>query len=133
MSQPGVAGPDSANRIDRPGTAEDTWASWPELRRLPIARPLAWRSVVVVAAHPDDEVLGAGGTMAMLAAGGVRLRLIAVTDGEGSHPGTDPAGIARTRIAESVTALDRLGAGVPAGWPATSGSFEAGVIRLLRD
>jgi DNA topoisomerase I len=29
--------------------------------------------------------------------------------------------------------LDRLGAGVPAGWPATSGSFEAGVIRLLRD
>jgi LmbE family N-acetylglucosaminyl deacetylase len=110
VSQPGVAGPDSANRIDRPGTAEDTWASWPELRRLPIARPLAWRSVVVVAAHPDDEVLGAGGTMAMLAAGGVRLRLIAVTDGEGSHPGTDPAGIARTRIAESVTALDRLGA-----------------------
>lgn len=29
--------------------------------------------------------------------------------------------------------LDRLGAGVPAGWPATSGGFEAAVIRLLRD
>ncbi len=74
-----------------------------------MARPLAWPSVVVVAAHPDDEVLGVGGTMAILAAGGVRLRLIAVTDGEGSHPGTEPAAMARTRIAESAAALDRLG------------------------
>jgi hypothetical protein len=23
------------NRIDRPGTAEESWASWPELRHLP--------------------------------------------------------------------------------------------------
>jgi DNA topoisomerase-1 len=29
--------------------------------------------------------------------------------------------------------LDRLGAGVRAGWPATTGGFEAAVIRLLRD
>jgi LmbE family N-acetylglucosaminyl deacetylase len=65
---------------------------------------------VVVAAHPDDEVLGVGGTMAMLADRGARLRLIAITDGEASHPGTDPAVIARTRINESADALDRLGA-----------------------
>jgi LmbE family N-acetylglucosaminyl deacetylase len=65
---------------------------------------------VVVAAHPDDEVLGVGGTMAMLAARGVRLRLIAITDGEASHPGADPAVIAQTRINESADALDRLGA-----------------------
>jgi LmbE family N-acetylglucosaminyl deacetylase len=110
VSQPDATGPPSLNRIDRPGTAEDAWASWPELKRLPVARPRAWRSVVVVAAHPDDEVLGVGGTMAMLAAGGVRLRLIAVTDGEGSHPAADPAAIARTRAAESATAWDRLGA-----------------------
>src|ERR1700676_648765 len=110
VSKPGVAGPRSLNRIDRPGTEEDAWAAWPELRRLPVAHPRAWRSVVVVAAHPDDEVLGVGGTMAMLAAGGVRLRLIAVTDGEGSPPAADPAVTARTRAAESATALDRLGA-----------------------
>ena len=66
------------NRIDRPGTAEESWASWLELRQLPAADPLAWASVVVVAAHPDDEVLGVGGTMAMLAGAGAGLRLIAV-------------------------------------------------------
>jgi LmbE family N-acetylglucosaminyl deacetylase len=75
-----------------------------------MAHPEAWQSVVVVAAHPDDEVLGVGGTMAMLAAGGARLRLIAITDGEASHPGADPAVIAQTRINESAAALDRLGA-----------------------
>ncbi len=60
-------------------------------------------------AHPDDEVLGAGGTMAILAAAGARLRLIAVTDGEGSHPGEDPAVIGTVRTAESAAALDLLG------------------------
>ncbi len=99
------------NLIDRPGTPEDAWVGWPGLWRLPAAHPLAWGSVVVIAAYPDDEVLGAGGMLAMLAAAGARLRLIAVTDGEASHPGADPALIARTRIAESAAALDLLGAG----------------------
>ena len=65
---------------------------------------------MVVAAHPDDEVLGVGGTMAMLAARGARLRLVAITDGEASHPGADPAVIAQTRVNESADALHRLGA-----------------------
>jgi LmbE family N-acetylglucosaminyl deacetylase len=99
----------AANRIDRPGTPEAAWDSWPDLEHLPSAAPSAWRSVVVVAAHPDDEVLGVGGTMAILAAAGVRMRLIAVTDGEASHPGADPAVIARTRTAESAAALGLLG------------------------
>ena len=99
----------AANRIDRPGTGEQAWRSWPGLRLLPSADPAAWPSVAVVAAHPDDEVLGAGGTMAILAAAGARLRLIAVTDGEGSHPGEDPAVIGPVRAAESAAALDLLG------------------------
>ena len=97
------------NLIDQPGTAEDTWSSWPSLAALPEADISAWRSVVIVAAHPDDEVLGAGGTMALLAAAGVRLRLIALTDGEASHPGSDARAVARTRIAESAAALRVLG------------------------
>jgi LmbE family N-acetylglucosaminyl deacetylase len=99
----------AANRIDRPGTSEKAWDSWPALRHLPPVSPSAWPSVVVVAAHPDDEVLGVGGTMAILATDGARLRLIAVTDGEGSHPGSDPAVIGLTRTAESAVALDLLG------------------------
>ncbi|MGH3149424.1 MAG: PIG-L deacetylase family protein [Streptosporangiaceae bacterium] len=97
------------NRIDRPGTAEEAWDSWVELGFLPAADPAAWASVVIVAAHPDDEVLGVGGTMALLAAAGARLRLVAVTDGEASHPRADPAQIARARTAESAAALQMLG------------------------
>ena len=48
--------------------------------------------------------------MAILAAAGARMRLVAVTDGEGSHPDADPAAIARTRTAETAAALDVLGA-----------------------
>jgi LmbE family N-acetylglucosaminyl deacetylase len=64
-----------------------------------------------VAAHPDDEVLGAGGLISMLAASRARLRLVAVTDGERSHPGHgSPAALARRRTAETVAALRALGA-----------------------
>ena len=104
--------------IDAPGTDEAAWAGWPGLAALPGAGltgpgasgPLA--SAVVVAAHPDDEVLGAGGLLSVLASSGTRLRLVAVTDGEGSHRGrADPAQLARRRVAETAAALRALGAG----------------------
>ena len=44
------------NRIDRPGTAEEAWDEWAGLKHLPAADPLDWPSVMIVAAHPDDEV-----------------------------------------------------------------------------
>jgi hypothetical protein len=75
-----------SDRIQAPGTAEGRWRDWPRLRGLdPMAVDMA-RSAVVVAAHPDDEVLGLGGTLALPARSGARLRLIMVTDGEASHP-----------------------------------------------
>jgi len=98
------------NLIDQPGTREYAWDSWPGLRQLPTVDPADWPAVVVVAAHPDDEVLGVGGTISILAAAGARVRLVAVTDGEGSHPRADPALVARTRIAETDAALSLLGA-----------------------
>ena len=37
--------------------------------------------VLVVAAHPDDEILGCGGTMARLSEAGVELHTLLMTDG----------------------------------------------------
>jgi LmbE family N-acetylglucosaminyl deacetylase len=101
-----------ANRIDAPGTAESWWQGWAGLDQLPVASVAAWRSAVIVAAHPDDEVLGVGGTLSMLATSGARLRLVAITDGEASHPGiADPAALAERRTVETMDALGHLGAG----------------------
>jgi LmbE family N-acetylglucosaminyl deacetylase len=107
VTRPG-AGP---HPIDAPGTDERVWARWPRLTEFPDAELNGPRSAVIVAAHPDDEILGAGGLISMLAAEGTRLRLIAVTDGEGSHRGhADPAELAQRRIAETGAALKALGA-----------------------
>jgi LmbE family N-acetylglucosaminyl deacetylase len=46
--------------------------------------------VLVIAAHPDDEVLGMGGTIAVHADRGDVLRIVVVTDGSSSqYPGDD--------------------------------------------
>lgn len=72
------------------GTAEDTWLAWDGLAALPtsdlLGRPPG--TAIVVAPHPDDEVLGAGGTLRLLHRRGWALHVVAVTDGEGSHPGS---------------------------------------------
>jgi LmbE family N-acetylglucosaminyl deacetylase len=39
------------------------------------------RSILVLAAHPDDEVLGCGGTLAKLAQGGARVHIAFLADG----------------------------------------------------
>jgi LmbE family N-acetylglucosaminyl deacetylase len=99
------------------GTDEASWAGWCATAGWPRLDPavLAETPVVVLAAHPDDEVLGVGGLVSLLAAAGARLRFVWATDGEASHPGsTAPAvaTLAATRRAESAAALSRLGAGL---------------------
>ena len=101
----------ASNLIEAPGTDEELWRAWAGLAELPAADIGGWSSAVIVAAHPDDEVLGAGGIMAALARAGARLRLVSLTDGEASHPGTtEPAALARRRAAETAEALHVLGA-----------------------
>ncbi|MBN1091132.1 PIG-L family deacetylase [Blastococcus sp. TML/M2B] len=105
--------PAAGHRPD--ATPEGAWAGWLPGRSWPAwTWDPAWREVAVCAAHPDDEVLGVGGTMALLAAAGVRVHLVAVTDGEASHPGSAvraPADLARARVDESGRALAALGLG----------------------
>ena len=96
------------------GTDELSWAEWPAPARWAAldVEALARRRVVVVAAHPDDEVLGVGGLLARLARRAADLTLVWATDGEASHPGSAAALAGRlgpVRRAESAAAAERLG------------------------
>lgn len=55
------------------------------IRPVPMHGPSA-RRVVVVAPHPDDDIFGPGGTLLHLAAAGVSIRTIYVTDGTTRDP-----------------------------------------------
>jgi hypothetical protein len=59
--------------------------------------------VVVVAPHPDDEIIGSGALLSALSRRGIPIVLIAVTDGEASHPHSShwtPQSLMRIRARE---------------------------------
>ncbi len=69
------------------------------------------RTILVVAAHPDDEVLGCGATLARHAAAGDRVYVVTLADGVGAR-GADAGALARRR--EAATAAARaLGCEAP--------------------
>lgn len=107
-------GPVTTDReIRGDGTSPAVWASWlrraalPELPPLPVERRL-----VVVAPHPDDELLACAALLRHHAAQGGQVQVVAVTDGEASHGGRDRIELARLalrRCRESIAGLNRLG------------------------
>jgi LmbE family N-acetylglucosaminyl deacetylase len=99
--------------IRRPGTPERAWQEWGALNALPALSLDDVDSAVIVAAHPDDEVLGLGGAISVLAERGVRLRIVVATDGEASHPLSRTATASRlavVRRAEDQASLAAVGA-----------------------
>lgn len=62
---------------------------------------------VVIAPHPDDETLAAGGLIALLRESGVPVSAVAVTDGENCYAGE--TGLGALREVEQAKALQRLG------------------------
>ena len=98
------------------GTSLQAWNASHKLAAVPaitadILVPPNCRAVIV-APHPDDEVLGCGGLMSQLAQLERKIALVSVTDGTGSHPGSalwpEPR-LKAIRPQESADALARLG------------------------
>ncbi|HJQ01969.1 MAG TPA: PIG-L family deacetylase [Jatrophihabitans sp.] len=110
----------SSRVIAGTGTASSAWRAAPGWARLPEVGvddlvPPGHR-LVVMAPHPDDEVLAAGGLMRTAALAGRQVLVLALTDGGASHPGSTrwPARLlSAQRRAESATAMRALG--LPAG------------------
>jgi N-acetylglucosamine malate deacetylase 2 len=68
----------------------------------------AFRSVLAVCAHPDDESFGLGAVLATFAALGIETRLLCFTQGEASTLGatdTDLAGVRATELAAAAVVL----------------------------
>ena len=89
-----------------PIVSESAWI--PRLADLPTWEP-ASKHTIVIAPHPDDETLGAGGLISLLRSRGVEVTVVAVTDGENSYPNMQ--GLAAIRELEQGNALARLGVG----------------------
>ncbi len=69
-------------------------------------------SVVFLHAHPDDEAIFTGGTMALLAASGWRIVLVLATEGERGAVSAlvgPEVPLAVRRVAETARAAERLG------------------------
>lgn len=100
------------------------------------------RRALVLAAHPDDESMGAAGTLALLTRAGTDVHVAFATDGDGTRGSARPAGeTAARRRAEARQACTVLGVptpptflglpdgGLPTAVPALAGHVTALVER----
>ena len=91
----------SAPRHHKTQTVKPTVQTPPPVLEVPGATRL-----LVIAPHPDDEVLGAGGLMQRVKSTGGAVRVVYLTDGDGY-----PEGVKEEDHVEAPTARDYLGYG----------------------
>ena len=103
------------------GTPEKVWLAWPGLAQLKQATLptlcAASSRLVVLAPHPDDEILACGGLIALHLDAGGELLIVSASDGEASHRNSlalsrdryrQEAALAKTRRQERTSGLQRL-------------------------
>jgi LmbE family N-acetylglucosaminyl deacetylase len=102
------------------GTDELTWRRWLAGLRCHELSLHDWlpghSRLVVVAPHPDDEILACGALISTHVAQAGCVQIVAVTDGEGSHdesPWTGPGDLAAVRRNERGHGLRHLGLSEP--------------------
>ena len=126
----------SARTIRDAGTPDTAWLPWLAERGFPTASMTdlcpGQSRLVVIAPHPDDEILACGGLLAMRAQRGLACLVVAVTDGEASHAMGSPLTLARLgarRVEESLAGLRALG--VPSTFVARLGMPDGGTALLI--
>ncbi|MEA2704973.1 MAG: hypothetical protein QOD63_2918 [Actinomycetota bacterium] len=133
----GTSGVGVAGDPDPPVTPIGVWADAVARRRPPPFDPSAYRRVVVVAAHPDDETLGAGGSLQMLRRNGAMVSFVIATDGEAAYPALgadDRRALGQARRAELMAALGVQGlAESPVHWLGLPDSGLVDHAEALRD
>ena len=87
-----------------PLISDDEWRE--ELRAVPTWNPPNL-DTVIIAPHPDDETLGAGGLIENLRGRDVGVTVVAVTDGENAY--SDEVNLGPIRRQEQTEALEVLG------------------------
>lgn len=108
------SGPSFVVGRDALGTPEHRWRSWSGWGSVPELGEAALdgQRIVVVAPHPDDEVLGVGGLLRLASARTSTIEIAAVSDGEACRldwVALDVAERRAVRRAEVRAALGRLG------------------------
>ena len=81
----------------------ETWYIPYQTSELPRAQ-----RVLVLAPHPDDEIFGCGGVLALYAQRGVHVDVVVVTDGAGFSVDAERHRVRSTRQQETVQALQQL-------------------------
>jgi len=94
----------------------------------PLPRP---RHALVLAPHPDDEILGCGGTLHLWVQSGIPVSVVILTDGARCHDGSEAVVFARRE--ESKAAARVIGYGEPEFWDFSDRElrYGEGLVRRL--
>ena len=93
------------------GTPAEEWNVWAATHPVPVLDLAPFASLLVVAAHPDDETLGAGGLLHRADRAGLHVEVVVASNGEASHPDsvtTTPEQLAAVRGREVMGAVGIL-------------------------